>query len=283
MPNIQTSLLDASSQLKDKPAYPIELDVIASGSSGNASLVQCAGHAVMIDCGITRKAFLAGCTQAHIDPASIHSILLTHEHSDHTKGLGVVLRAMNKMGTRPNLFALDGVLSRVPHIDKVEGLYYPQVIPEGKNFSLENFTIRTFPTSHDAFSPVGFRFMSDDDALGFMTDSGRVLDEAEKSLQDCRILAIEANYDHAMLVNGPYPRSLKMRIDSDKGHLSNDQCAREVQKLASAHLQQVIAMHISEHNNTYGEPVRCINKALSDMPFHVHVQSSSQRHCVIVK
>ncbi len=276
-------LKKSSETVPVRPTHPIELDVIASGSKGNASLVQCDEDVFMIDCGVTRKAFLQGCADADVDPKDIHSILITHEHSDHTKGLGVVLREMSKRGAHPALFTLDGVREQIPHIEKIDGLYTPEVMDINSEFSLGALRVSVFPTSHDAMCPVGFRITSADDALGFMTDSGCVLEQAEEKLQNCRILAIEANYDVEMLKNGPYPQHLKQRIKSDSGHLSNDQCAQEVAKLATPRLEHVIAMHISEHNNTYGQPVRAIEAALQQTDFDVQVHASSQRHSVIVK
>lgn len=265
------------------PDHPIELDVIASGSKGNAALVQCDGHVVMIDCGVTRKAFLQGCLDAQVDPAAIRCILITHEHSDHTKGLGVVLRALAKRNVHPTIYTLEGVFDAIPHVREIASLCSHATMQVDRTFSLDGFRIHAFPTSHDALSPVGFRFSSVDDALGYMTDSGYVSEQAHHWLRGCRILAIESNYDVDMLAHGPYPDALKRRIASNSGHLSNDQCAHEVASLATPRLQHVIAMHISENNNTYGEPVRAIEDALAQVPFHVDVVASSQRHSVIVR
>lgn len=266
-----------------RPDHPIELDVIASGSKGNAALVQCDGHVLMVDCGVTRKAFLQGCQDAHVDPSGIRCILITHEHSDHTKGLGVVLRALAKRNVHPTIYALEGVFEAIPHVHEIANLCSHATMPIDRTFSLGGFRIHAFPTSHDALSPVGFRFSSVDDALGYMTDSGYVSEQAHQWLRGCRILAIESNYDVDMLAHGPYPDALKRRIASDSGHLSNDQCAHEVASLATSRLQHVVAMHISENNNTYGEPVRAIEDALAQTSHHVDVVASSHRHSVIVR
>ena len=115
-----------------------------------------------------------------------------------------------------------------------------------------------FRTSHDAACSFGFRLWAKDDVLGYMTDTGVVTGAAHEALQGCRILAIEANHDPAMLKNGPYPRALQERVSSEHGHLSNGQASEELRSLLHPGLEEVIAMHISENNNTYRLPVESL-------------------------
>lgn len=112
-------------------------------------------------------------------------------------------------------------------------------------------SIFPFATSHDAAASFGFRLESNDDAAGFMTDTGIVTPQAHAHLTDVRLLAIESNHDPKMLREGPYPYVVKQRIASNLGHLSNEQAAEELASLLSDRLQAVAAMHISENNNEY--------------------------------
>ena len=124
--------------------------------------------------------------------------------------------------------------------------------------SLAGIQVFAFRTSHDAVCSFGFRLWAENDVLGFMTDTGVVTGAAHEALQGCRILALEANHDPAMLKNGPYPRALQERVSSEHGHLSNGQASEELKSLLHPGLEEVIAMHISENNNTYRMPVECL-------------------------
>ena len=132
----------------------------------------------------------------------------------------------------------------------------------GEPLKLAGMSVLPFPTSHDTEASLGFRFETDDDALGYMTDTGYVTPDAHAALSNVRILAIESNHDVVMLREGPYPYVLKQRILSDRGHLSNAQCCEEVERLLGPRLEHIVAMHISEHNNTFGIPVRTLQKML---------------------
>lgn len=261
----------------------LRLHVLASGSKGNASIVEntVTGRGVLIDCGITKKTFFARCDEAGFDPTRIDAVLITHEHIDHTKGLGVTLRGLAKLECRPTVYvnrasmeasktiadAVASVAAPTQSFQAEGGLggraggahvvRAPQGIPT--EFSAAGIDIYPFATSHDAAASFGFRFEATDaegvhDALGFMTDTGVVTPDAAAHLQGCRILAIEGNHDVHMLETGPYPYNVKQRIASEFGHLSNDQGGSVLEGLLHDGLEQVVAMHISENNNTYDLP-----------------------------
>ena len=120
-----------------------------------------------------------------------------------------------------------------------------------------------FPTSHDSAGSTCFRFDAEEDALGYLTDTGIVTPEAHEALTGVRILAIESNHDKTMLEEGPYPDFLKERILSARGHLSNDQCCEQVTSLLHPDLEHVVAMHVSEKNNTFELPLSELTKTLA--------------------
>lgn len=249
----------------------LRLHILASGSRGNASVVEDAatGRAVLIDCGISKKDFMTRCADAGFDPTRIEAVLVTHEHTDHTKGLGVVLRGLAKLGAHPTIYANPATSAASKPLQEIAETHL--VLPFGtdalsvRSTDLEIAGMRIFPfgTSHDAAASFGFRIECDGDALGFMTDSGIVTPAAHEALQDVRLLALECNHDSRMLERGPYPFMVKQRIASDRGHLSNDQASDELTALLSNRLEAVAAMHISENNNEYDLALKTFTETLA--------------------
>lgn len=233
------------------------LHVLASGSKGNASIVKDSnsGRAVLIDCGICKRDFFKRCEEVGFNPQGIEAILITHEHTDHTKGLGVLLRGLAKQELRPVVYASTPVVQASREIMSIRDNFDVKSLKEEARLSLAGLKLHPFLTSHDAAQSFGFRIEDKKgDALGYITDTGIIPALAREYLIDCRILALECNYDQHMLEKGSYPYPVKKRIMSDSGHLSNEQAADELESLLSNTLEQVVAMHISENNNTYRMP-----------------------------
>ena len=252
------------------PEGRLRLHVLASGSKGNCSIVEnpLTGAYVVIDCGTTKKAFMEGCAACGLDPTRVEAILVTHEHTDHTKGLGVVTRGLSKLGVRPAVFASLAIFNASSELRELRDAIDLRHFASGDDLSLAGMAVHAFPTSHDAAESFGFRFDVDGagadaghDSVGFMTDTGIVTGEAFESLLGCRVLALEANHDLQMLANGPYPPFLQDRISSDRGHLSNAQSAELLGRLLDNQVECVIGMHISQNNNTYSLP----QQALADV------------------
>ncbi len=268
----------------------LKLNVLASGSRGNAAIVEDAetGMGILIDCGVTKKAFLEGCRSCGFDPSGLRAVLVTHEHTDHTKGLGVVLRGLAKLGVE-GLPLITGakICCASKDIAAVEELCDVRPgLADGAEFAVAGtaLRVRVFRTSHDASESFGFRISCEDgDTLGFMTDTGVVTGEAHDALAGCRLLALEANHDLAMLDAAPYPCSVKRRIASDSGHLSNGQSADELALLAHDGLETVVAMHISENSNDYTLPRQALQSALIAAGSKAAVQSAFQHRPISVR
>lgn len=242
----------------------LRIHVLASGSKGNASLVEniATGEGVLIDCGICKRDVLSRSAEAGFDLRKLKAVLITHEHSDHTKGLKVLYRELAKQGLHVPLFINQATYANSKLIQEAAQLTEVVGLDAEDQLSLAGMEVFAFDTSHDAASSFGFRLWAGEDALGFMTDTGVVTEAAHEALQGCRVLALEANHDPTMLKNGPYPRALQERVSSERGHLSNGQASEELKSLLHPGLEEVIAMHISENNNTYRLPVECLREVV---------------------
>ena len=152
----------------------------------------------------------------------------------------------------------------------------------GEDLTFADIRIHPFATSHDAASPCGFRFYSEDDALGFMTDTGVVEDEAHEALAGVRLLAIEANHDLDLLRNSPYPAYVQNRIAGERGHLSNTQSAAELELLLSDTLEQVACMHVSQNSNTYELPGKALGDVLARAGHSARVRVAYQNRPIIL-
>ena len=229
----------------------LELVVLASGSTGNAAIVRDAatGRALLVDCGICKRKFFARCAAAGVDPLAIEATLVTHAHTDHTSGLGVVLRGLHKKGCAPTLYTHPLVRAQSKPIAEVEGLVQQCEIVHGNPFEVAGIMVTPFPTSHDAAGSTCFRFEVEGDALGYVTDTGIVTPQAHDSLQGVRILAIESNHDVTMLKEGPYPYPLKQRILGRRGHLSNMSSGQLLARVLNDHMKAIFLGHLSKENN----------------------------------
>ena len=205
-------------------------------------------------------------------------MLVTHEHTDHTKGLGVVMRGLAKLGLHPLVYASRAVRAASSPLAEIEPLGEQRAFAAGDALSIAGMQVHVFETSHDSAESYGFRFEVGADALGYMTDTGIVTGAAHEALGHVRLLAIEGNHDERMLADGPYPWMLKQRIAGEGGHLSNAQCADEVRTLLHDGLEHIVVMHISENNNTYGIPVRELQAMLDRESHPATVQAAFQNH-----
>ena len=264
----------------------IRLHVLASGSKGNAAIVEnvATGEGILIDCGICKRDFLSRCDEAEFDLRRLRGVLITHEHTDHTKGLGVVYRGLAKLGVHPTLFTGQAVRNASRDIGELleQDLCDIVSFAAGGGIDLAGFAIHAFATSHDVAQSFGFRVECGGDAIGYVTDTGVVTPQAHEALGGCRLLAIEANHDPKMLAEGPYPYSLKRRIVSERGHLSNEQAAEELTSLLHDDLESVIAMHVSENNNDYELPAVTLQDTIAREGHVAAVHVARQRRLVSI-
>ena len=231
--------------------HEMHLFILASGSKGNAAVVEGPDGSVLIDCGISRRQLFARANEVGCNLEHVKAVVVTHEHGDHTAGLKVL-----RYGEHTPVLITEKTASRRELFSKLPC----QFIDNNQRIHIAGMQIDFFSTSHDVADPIGMRFSTAHDAIGFCTDTGYLPDEARQLLKDTRVLALEANHDTKMLEAGPYPRRLKQRVGGDYGHLSNDQAAHALKELIGSNCETVVAMHLSEQNNT----IRTCMKTLAD-------------------
>ena len=240
---------------------------LASGSRGNAALVEADGRCVMLDCGLGLKAAQARLEALGRSPADIEAVLVTHEHSDH---IGGVARFATRHGLRVLATAGTARGFRGPPPPRLE------IIGAHEPFALGPFEITPVPVPHDAHEPCQYLFSDGAARLGIITDLGRVTPHVVASLQGCDALALECNHDEEMLARGPYPEALKRRVGGDLGHLSNAQAAGLLAALDTARLRHLVALHLSEHNNRPALAQQALAAALGCAPGEIAVAQQGQ-------
>ena len=218
---------------------------LASGSSGNCLYLKAGDTAILVDAGISCKKVCEGLEQIGESPCNIKACFVTHDHSDHIKGVPMLMR---KFGIP--VYATGGTLTAIALSDKKD-------VPRELMYELEpdrevmigDISVCPFRISHDAIDPVCYTICHGDRKLGMATDLGEFTDYTLGHLAGSNALYVEANHNKNMLMMGPYPYQLKLRIDSPLGHLSNEACGEMVSRIMTQELRTVMLAHISVDNN----------------------------------
>lgn len=224
----------------------MEFGTIASGSSGNCLYVGSKTTHLLIDAGVSCKRILAGLSAFGVDGSEIGAILVTHEHSDHISGIGVLSRKYHipVYTTHETAQAIQRSRSLG---DLSKSSFY--AIEPGRPFYIGDIRVEAFSMPHDAVDPVSYTFENGGCKIGTVTDLGCYDDMIIHSLENSDLLYVEANHDIRMLQAGPYPYPLKQRILGDHGHLCNEMTGRLIALLHNDHLKHVILGHLSKENN----------------------------------
>lgn len=219
---------------------------IASGSSGNCIFVGTEKTSVLIDAGISGKRVKEGLYAIDRKPEELNAILITHEHSDHIKGLGVLARkyGIPIYSTEGTIRAMKGqnLLGKVD-----EALFHP-VLPDQK-FSIGDLEVQPFRVSHDAAEPVAYRMQCEEKSVAVATDLGYYDDYIIDHLKGLDAVLLESNHDVNMLQVGSYPYYLKQRILGRRGHLSNDNAGKLLGEILHDRMKAILLGHLSRENN----------------------------------
>ena len=217
-----------------------------SGSSGNCTYIGTPEGGILIDAGVSAKRIETACWDRGIGMDSIRGIFVTHEHSDHIKGLGVLARKHHVpiYGTEETLkeIAANTRLGEYP-----KELLHP-ILPD-VDFQIGDLTLEPFSIHHDAANPVAYRVSHERKSVAVATDMGHYDQYVIDHLKDLDALLLEANHDVNMLETGPYPYYLKRRILGDHGHLSNENAGRLLNYILNDKLKYVLLGHLSKENN----------------------------------
>lgn len=230
---------------------------VYSGSSGNMLFAEGGGARVIIDCGFTGKAAEKAMDEIGVPLSTIDAILVTHDHSDHTKGVGILSRRY-KIPVYANagtFAAMEPITGKLP-----EGLM--RTFATGSDFYIKELNVLTFPTPHDAAESVGFTLGCGKKRVSVMTDIGHFDDRLLSCAASSDLVLLEANHDVEMLNVGPYPYPLKKRILSSVGHLSNDACGEALIKLYQTGVRRAILGHLSGENNMESLALETVRQCL---------------------
>ncbi|MCR5387613.1 MAG: MBL fold metallo-hydrolase [Lachnospiraceae bacterium] len=244
----------------------MEFCSIASGSSGNCIMTGSDDTHILIDAGISCKRITEGLDSLSLSPSDIDGIFITHEHTDHTQGIGVLLRKYHIP-----LYATEKTLDAISAsscLGKVDDSLFNVVSPDHP-VQINDLTVNPIHISHDAADPVMYVVQNGEKRAAVVTDLGTYDNYTIDRLKNLDILLLESNHDIKMLQNGRYPYPLKKRILSDHGHLSNVSCGRLLCEVLHENITAVLLGHLSQENNyerlAY-ETVR-LEVKMSDGPF----------------
>lgn len=222
----------------------VRFSVLASGSTGNAFYIESGHDRLLVDAGLSGKQLDRLFQEAGANPTQLTGILVTHEHSDHIKGLGIIARKYNLpiYANTKTWHAMEKQLGKLTTDQKFH--FEPNTIQTFGSIDVESFSV-----SHDAVDPMFFTFRAEQKKIALVTDLGYVSERIKKTVEDADAYVFEANHDISMLQMGHYPWSVKRRILGDSGHVSNEDCGLALSDIISNKTRRVYLAHLSKDNN----------------------------------
>ncbi len=224
----------------------MQLQILSSGSEGNATLVRGGETTLLVDAGLGRVEMEARLEAARVSPQGIDHVLVTHGHLDHARSTGLIAKR-----ARATLHCAEAMMTH-PAARRAKSLATLRI---GARYELENragrdaISILPVPLPHDCDPTVAFGFEQGGRRCVILTDMGRPDEAVARALADPHVLVLEFNWDPELMQHGPYPASLRQRITGDRGHLSNGQGAAMLQLLAGANLHTLVLAHLSQKTN----------------------------------
>lgn len=217
---------------------------IASGSSGNCHYIGYKDTNILIDAGLSGKRITKGLDEIDIDANKLNGIFVTHEHSDHIKGIGVLSRKYD-LPIFVNYKTWNAIKEKIGKV-KEENI---KIFENDKEYAIGDMGIKPFSITHDAVDPVGFKLTDGKKAISVATDIGHVSDNIKENLLGSKLIILESNYDKEMLLMGSYTYALKKRVMSNIGHLSNEAAAKFAVELIKNGAENLLLAHLSRENN----------------------------------
>ncbi|BBO00421.1 MBL fold metallo-hydrolase [Sporolactobacillus terrae] len=223
---------------------PFKFSVLASGSTGNSLYIETEQRRLLIDCGLSGKKMVELLGQIDRRPEDIDAILVTHEHSDHIKGLGVFARRFHTpvYANQKTWRAMSSGIGEIPTEQKFD--FEANTTQDFNDLSVESFSV-----SHDAADPMFFVVHQGEKQLTLATDLGYVSTHIKGLIHNSDAYVMEANHDTEMLMMGRYPWSVKRRILGDTGHISNEESGVALTEVFGDHTKRIYLAHLSKDNN----------------------------------
>ena len=240
---------------------------LSSGSSGNCYYVGNGFHGILIDAGISASSIRKFLKDMNISMQSIMGVLITHNHSDHIKGLEVLTRK-NSLPAFTTRNIWESILGPKIKISKD----CIREISSQQRFHLAGFDIEAFPVYHDAPETIGFHICATGKKITIVTDLGHICETAATYIKAANLLVIEANYDEQMLLNGSYPYYLKKRIQSNNGHLGNLQTSSFLAEIVNDSMSHICLAHLSKNNNTPEKALETLKRILYENGINLNGQ-----------
>jgi len=241
---------------------PLRFCTLASGSSGNAAFVGSERTSLLVDAGLSGKEVTKRLEQNGIEASELTGILVTHEHKDHIKGVGVLSRRFDLP-----VFATEGTWQGMEQEIGEIAEHNKKHLELGECREIGDIKVEVLATSHDALEPAAFAFHHHKASLGMATDTGKITPSIRKNVVGCNALILEANHDAKMLRQGPYPFYLKKRIASVVGHLSNQMSGEALAEFISSKTHKVLLAHLSAENNHPSLALETVKEVLKEQGF----------------
>lgn len=255
-------------------SFNYRLCTLYSGSEGNATYVETPHARILIDAGRCARTLIASLRSIGVDIDTVDAIFITHEHMDHIAALEVLAK---KHPIPVHMLYKSALRFKDTQPEALCACLRMYQTAEDLNVSVGNIRVQAFPTPHDSRSSVGYRLtLTEDDeslCIGYATDIGYVSPAVREGLMGCHTVVLESNHDEEMLKNGLYPYDLKVRILSNKGHLSNRDCADFACELYGGGMRELLLAHLSEHNNIPDIAYDEVSCALMGLGVHIAVAS----------
>jgi phosphoribosyl 1,2-cyclic phosphodiesterase len=241
----------------------LRIAVLSSGSKGNSSFIESNNQAILIDAGLSAKRLLSRIDYIGADYKNLNGIVVTHDHSDHIKGVGILARKLKI----PVYIHEDNYKVKADLFTNCEIKFITS------EFELGGFLITPIPVSHDGTANYSYNIQADGKKISHLTDLGKATALVKERTKDCDLFLLESNHDPMMLKEGPYPWYLKQRISGIKGHLSNADASNLLLSTERSNLKNVILAHLSEENN---DPMLALETMLctvgeNNLDINVHV------------
>ena len=250
---------------------PVKLTILGSGSAGNCAYLETDETRLLIDAGLSGRQIRGRLASIGRTPELLHGILITHEHSDHVQGLTTLCAKL-----RIPIFC--NRLTKEAIENQFDTRFDCRIFSTGATFELGDVVVDTFSVPHDAYDPVGFLVRTNAGNIGFLTDLGYATKLVVERVRAANVLLLETNYDLKLLqADTKRPWSIKQRILSRHGHLSNDDAAGFVEQIASAELRHLYLGHLSRDCNQPQRAISAVSERLQKLgAHHVRIEAASQ-------